>query len=397
MELYEYQERAVSKAESVLKAYDGFAFLCEAGSGKTLMAVTLLNRLIGDSDNCSVLIVCRRVLIKQWEQEVNQLSESSAVFTYEAFDTLSKQHGNYFDYIVVDESHNFKVFSTKRYKMLIKLQKPNQKRIILTGTPIDGKPEQFAPQFTFMDPSIFGSYTRFKDNFCVTDHNNAVVGYKNQSRFRVTINKFSAKAKPEGLPDRTDVYLSMNPSQKVKDSIKHLRETMEWKGSNGILMPIHAQAQYDVAEHTLLSFDSKNIARAVYKLHRLHKKLIVVYHFQRENKQLKFIADKLDINWWEFSTGKNQKDQFIAADSGILIAQQQVLGEGVDGLQHGCNAMLLVSYGYSSTRMVQVQARIHRIGQKNKCYFYTVYHKGYVTEKIKKALKNKDDYNSIHK
>lgn len=80
------------------------------------------------------------------------------------------------DLVIVDESTRFKNPKAKRTKALHKLKAAH--RVILTGTPVTGAPEDVWAPFEFMTPGLFGSFWAFSDRYLERDFFRAVIGIK---------------------------------------------------------------------------------------------------------------------------------------------------------------------------------------------------------------------------
>lgn len=81
------------------------------------------------------------------------------------------------DLAIVDESTRFKTPKAARTKALHRLRA--KRRIILTGTPITGRPEDAWSQFEFVSPGLFGrSFWAFRDRYLARDFFGNVTGLK---------------------------------------------------------------------------------------------------------------------------------------------------------------------------------------------------------------------------
>jgi len=126
------------------------------------------------------------------------------------------------DLIIVDESTVIKSRTAKRTKKLIKLFGHAPYKIIMSGNPIPKGPEEVFAQYSFIDPSIFGtSYTKFRDEYFTTDFFNGIEDWKNEEAKVKYYEKFHSIAfiarKQDCLDLPPKIYevrkLTMSPEQ----------------------------------------------------------------------------------------------------------------------------------------------------------------------------------------
>lgn len=166
----------------------------EMGLGKTLQCLALCHTLLkqgpfgGDRVLQRVLIVCPSSLTSNWNNEINKWlkNERMYAFVVDAKHKLSKfSHQTHipfvivsyemllghsdefkvldFDLVICDEGHRLKNSSTK---LSTALQEMNiQRKILLTGTPIQNDLQEFFTLVDFVNPGILGSYQEFKREF----------------------------------------------------------------------------------------------------------------------------------------------------------------------------------------------------------------------------------------
>jgi SWI/SNF-related matrix-associated actin-dependent regulator 1 of chromatin subfamily A len=75
-------------------------------------------------------------------------------------------HADQFNSIVVDESHNVKDKSTKRYKAILNLALGKDFRLLLSGTPILNRTSELIPQLTILGYLNEETSTVFKREYC---------------------------------------------------------------------------------------------------------------------------------------------------------------------------------------------------------------------------------------
>ena len=148
VDLAEFQEDAVKRAQRILAKYSGVMIADSVGLGKTWIGKRLLEEF-GYFERQKVLVVCPASLRSMWQKELHDASIANVVVTQEimgqpGFDPF--QYGDA-DVILVDESHNFRNHRSQRYEGLEQIitchggrgKKSGQRKkiILLTATPIN--------------------------------------------------------------------------------------------------------------------------------------------------------------------------------------------------------------------------------------------------------------------
>lgn len=239
-----------------------WAFFCEAGTGKTFMAITTAERWFKAKNVDTVIVVCPKTLIFGTWIKV-ELPKHSAV-PYETWGWrpgANKEHiqdlarkvkrkgkllyivinhdglksdnfGTIYKFIekhrsvgwIYDESTAIKNKDTDRFKVASGLAKFAEYKRILTGTPITEGPMDVWAQTEFLQKNILGfsSYYGMKTRYCVLKRRkfgmrsfDEVVGYRDLDDLYRRLSKFSSFLKltdmvdmPEQVPSRVEVELT---------------------------------------------------------------------------------------------------------------------------------------------------------------------------------------------
>lgn len=161
MQLLDYQQEAVNQ----LLNYDNWALFLNTGSGKTITSLTLLEKQ-GHKD---VVILCRKNKVKEWEEDTEKLNINFTILNFHNVHKLEElidiKSGKYF--ILIDESQNIKTATqkSKRWNMLKKLKRYDNKFGLLSGTPQHHKYLDYYTSFFLLD--IYPrTITQFKGEFC---------------------------------------------------------------------------------------------------------------------------------------------------------------------------------------------------------------------------------------
>jgi len=176
MNPFEDQQQAIDK----LQQYKVGALLMEAGTGKTLPAVNLVNSAKPDY---VLYFAPYRAINAQNEKEstiyqVNKWGGFSCTHDFVGIESISNSDRIYLElrtklekahnpFIVVDESLKIKNAHAKRTQRIIELSKMAQYKLILNGTPLSRNLLDIWSQMYFLSPTILNmDQAEFKNTFC---------------------------------------------------------------------------------------------------------------------------------------------------------------------------------------------------------------------------------------
>ena len=176
---------------------EGAILADEMGLGKTLQTIALLwtllkqNPIFGDSPVIKkALIVCPVTLINNWRKEFRKWlgnerigvlvaddkktrltdftmgkSYSVMIIGYEKLRSVQEdlKKGSGVDIVVADEGHRLKTAQNKSALAIKSLN--TERRVILSGTPIQNDLSEFFTMVDFVNPGLLGRYSTFKKGF----------------------------------------------------------------------------------------------------------------------------------------------------------------------------------------------------------------------------------------
>ncbi|GAA5528203.1 helicase-related protein [Herpetosiphon gulosus] len=139
VELTAFQHEAFQKAQRILRRYHGVMIADAVGLGKTFVGKKLLE-LYGYYQRLRALIICPAQLQTMWEREIEEARIPARIISMERLGLADFDPRVYADseFILVDESHNFRNPATQRYQALATIIGSGEpKRVaLLTATPI---------------------------------------------------------------------------------------------------------------------------------------------------------------------------------------------------------------------------------------------------------------------
>lgn len=126
----QYQIDAVIQAKRILESYGGVFISDVVGLGKTYICAMLAKIIKGRK-----LIICPPVLINQWEKARRDFNIAATVESRGKLDKILAG-ADKFDYVFVDEAHNFRNDETESYSLLHKICY-GKKVVLISATPIN--------------------------------------------------------------------------------------------------------------------------------------------------------------------------------------------------------------------------------------------------------------------
>jgi len=147
VDLAEFQDDAVKKARKILARYDGVMIADSVGLGKTWIGKKLLEDYAYHLRQ-KALVVCPASLRDMWTRELQEAKISTIIVSQEELGREEFEVESYgdADVVLIDESHNFRNQTARRYSKLETLLGLNNRKgksggrkkvILLTATPIN--------------------------------------------------------------------------------------------------------------------------------------------------------------------------------------------------------------------------------------------------------------------
>ena len=129
--LHPHQVSAVQRLERAMNEFGG-ALLCdEVGMGKTFVALAIARRFV------SPVVVAPAVLMDMWSQQSKLAGVELPFISFESLSRGRRLNGT-FDLVLIDEAHQVRNPSAKRYKALCRLAARSQV-LMLSATPIHNR------------------------------------------------------------------------------------------------------------------------------------------------------------------------------------------------------------------------------------------------------------------
>ncbi|XP_015114836.1 helicase domino [Diachasma alloeum] len=164
----------------------------EMGLGKTIQTIALLAHLACEKGNWGPhLIIVPTSVMLNWEMECKKWCPGFKILTYygtqkerkakrtgwtkpnafhiciTSYKLVIQDHQSFrrkkWKYLILDEAQNIKNFKSQRWQLLLNFQ--TQRRLLLTGTPLQNNLMELWSLMHFLMPNVFQSHREFKEWF----------------------------------------------------------------------------------------------------------------------------------------------------------------------------------------------------------------------------------------
>lgn len=428
-----HQEKALSLTED----YNRCAYYLDMGLGKTFVGAEKMWEL-----NTKVnLVICQKSKIDDWIDHFKTYYPEDC-YTYNL--TVGKEFANFQNDIVhyggnmqlvgvinydlvfrrsyfchinnftlmLDESSLISNETAKRSKFILKMHPENV--VLLSGTPTAGKYERLWSQLHLLGWEI--GKKAFWKSYVETQwiengdgyKQEVIVGYKHVEHLKKKLAQYGAVfMKTEevlSLPEQTEqnIYVkatkeyryfmknsyllldTLNLCQFKDDSDFHGKDVtprVELVGDNSLTKMLYARqlcGQYH--KEKLEAF--KDLVQST------EDRLIVFYNFNEELNRLKKIAEQFERPVSEVNGKIKDLSAYEQHDDSITFIQYQAGAMGGNYQKANKIIYFTLPLGKGSCDLwEQSKKRIHRIGQKNTCFYYYLLVKGSIEERNLIALR----------
>lgn len=445
--LFQHQRDAYDFALDTFEKGKAVALLADMGTGKSMMTIAITGTLEADKGIKRMLVVCPKSIVGVWEEEFRKFADykyaltvldgtmekKKATFVYMQGSALQIIVVNYEscwrleteiakwkpDIIVCDESSKIKTPSTSQSKALHRLGKQSRYNMILTGTPITGSPLDIFSQYKFLDESIFGgSFYLFRNRYAVMGgyQNRMVIGYRHMDELVSKVHDIAYRIKIEDaveLPPFIDQTRTITLEPKAQSIYRALEQDCYAELSNcevtarNVLTQLLRLAQCTggfikgdiTAEATQVSGAKLDALEDIVDTCLEEEKKVVVFaRFVPEIEAIAAMLKRKKIGYsliYGATTDRAEQVKQFQEDPNIKVFIGQLQTTGMGLTLTASSVAVFYSLDFSYANYEQSRARIHRIGQKQKCLYIHLVCKGTVDEKVLNALKHKGDIAKI--
>lgn len=314
--------------------------------------------------------------------------------------------------IIGDEIHYIKNRNAKRTKCFVKLARPIQYKFFLSGTPIENGPAEFFVILNLLRPDLFPNFITFADRYCDPQYTPWGISYKGATRTK-ELNRLlkkhlmvrrTTKQVMKDLPKlrRTVVPLKVSLreyKQAEKDILSWLYKHRPSKAKKAKRALHLTKMNYLLSMVSEIKF--KEVIKWIDNFLATTNRKLAVYGHHRD------FLTKLYKHYKKNSVivlgGAGHKRKTKAVDAFVhdkkirlIFASLTAMGTGVDGLQKACSDMAIVELIWVGLKLLQVEKRIHRIGQARRVMINYLIALSTIEESVCRAIFRKQkDVNKI--
>lgn len=427
---HEYQRTAIQH----IFDHESSGLFAGVGRGKTSITYTVIEELLANLEIRKVLIVGpKRVISSTWKNEKNKWQHTKdlrlsriigdpkdrikALNTEADVYTVSRDNISWlvsycaatlkrwpFDFVVLDESSNFRNRDAQRYKAIRKIMPRLRRLLLLTGTPFTKTLEGVYNQVYLLDQGqrLGKTLTVFRDQYMIKNYNG--FGYSARPG---AIEKVAELIK--------DICLSINNSDfddvperiDITESIEldNMEAYLEFKKNEVLpiskeieITPVNMGALYS----KLLQFSNGAVYDSEHNYHIVDetKMNVLLEEIEALDGQPVFIAYMFKSDWDRMKKAipgivkletDEQIDAFNRGEIPILASYPSSNAYGLN-LQENCNNLIWYGLPWDLELYIQFVGRIHRQGQRFKTVNKRLIGKGTVEELVLERLE-KNDFN----
>lgn len=237
--LREYQQRGLEWLAMLHRHRLTGILADDMGLGKTIQTLTLLLWLREREGPQPSLVVAPTSVVSVWEDEAVRFAPSMKVALYHgppkireevdvagsdltitSYGVLRRDAPRLaeisFRYVILDEAQSAKNAASQNARAIRKLK--SERRLALTGTPIENRPEELWAAFDFLAPGFLGNLSAFRKRYARAI-NREETGASDRLRSRIgpLVLRRLKKEVARELPDKVEsiVRCDMNPAQRA--------------------------------------------------------------------------------------------------------------------------------------------------------------------------------------
>jgi SNF2 family DNA or RNA helicase len=420
-DLYDSQQRGVDH----LYGTDFTQFVAPMGYGKTAVAMTAIGELIVDGEiSCALVVAPKRVAQLVWpkekgewthlqklrvvtvdgtpEQRLKKLFRTPGDIFVVGIDLipwlcnllkpLADDHP-LFQLLVIDESSRLKNARGVWSKAMRKIAPRFKMRWGLTGTPRpNGYLDQFGPLSVITADKLWGrSYDRWREeHFMATDYQrrNWEIRQDHIPRVEMDIRRYTATVDPSDLADVPELVVRdhwVELPEDIMDDYRRMERKLVAEIGDDVVVAANAGVStiklaqmvqgflYNEDKSALWIHDAK-----LDVLKDMIEKLdgapaLIAYEFQEDLARLRTVWPEL--RWLGAGTSDSQAAQneadWNAGRLPLLALHPAAAGHGLN-LQHGGHQLIWYGMTWSAELYDQTIKRIHRQGQKERCFIHRI-------------------------
>jgi superfamily II DNA or RNA helicase len=396
----------------------------DMGLGKTLQAIALLS-LVHKNQQQPAIIIMPNSLLFNWENELKRFAPHLSYSVYygktrdlnESFKAniilttynivrldIRQLKERSYHYIILDESQAIKNYDAKTTKAVCLLKSSH--RLALSGTPIENNITELYSLFSFLEPTMFGPFNKFKDKYlCNIMEGNRAVTEELRARVFPFILRRMKEDVLDDLPDLSEnvIYVEMNEKQKKLYEVKR-------KIALGLIGNSKMQVTFfealselrriasipEIVSHGQIPSPKADLLteRICQTLEGEKKKVVVFFHFLGGIETIGKRLDEYHIGYETITGATRNRKKVIEkfnTDENCKVLLMTLKTGGVGLNLTVADTVFIYEPWWNKAAEIQGIDRLHRIGQKQKVFSYSIISKGSIEERILELQELKTD------
>ncbi|MCC2124843.1 DEAD/DEAH box helicase [Lachnospiraceae bacterium CLA-AA-H276] len=323
------------------------------------------------------------------------------------------------DMVIADESQRIKSHDAQQSKAMHKLGDVAKYKLILSGTPVQNNAIDIFSQYRFLDPTVFGmNFYAFRNRYAIMGgfSNRQIVSYKDLDELIKKEHSIAYRVTKEealDLPEQTFITRNIRMNTKDRNLYDQIRRNSfaELESGGQITAPTVLTKLLRLQQFTggFIQADEGDKPELVFrgKLDALEdiledyvieaeKKLVVFCRFRPEIDLIQRLLDRRKIRYCSIygdikidDRGDIVKEFQTNPKVKVFLAQIDTAGLGITLTAADTCVYYSVNFNYAAYS--QSLARIHRIGQRNRCTYIHLVVEKTIDETVLKALAKKED------
>ncbi len=422
--LRDYQVEGVKWMRYLHDVNLGGCLADDMGLGKTLQTIMLLLTIYPLCKKPS-LIVMPKSLIFNWKSEIEKFApklkysiyygsnrdlksamKAQVILTSYATvrNDVEQLMNKEFEYLILDESQYIKNVSAQISRS-VKLLKANH-RLALSGTPIENNLTELYSLFSFLNPAMFGSIEEFNARYAIPiqkEGNEEVTLSLRKKIFPFMLRRLKEDVLTQ-LPERVEqrCYVEMSPEQarfyEERRSYykEHIEQSIATQGLEKSQLEIFkaltelrriASVPESLSSDTIASpkidMLMENLLQAVANDH----KVVVFFNYIAGIEIVGEALEKEGIRYATMTGATNNREKVVTefqtdTECKVLLMTLKTGGVGLN--LTAADTVYIFEPWWNKSAENQAISRLHRIGQHNTVFAYSIITLGTIEEKIAK-------------
>ena len=400
----------------------------EAGTGKTMIALTWIYDHLISGEVDEVLVICPHSIISSWEKAISKMAEfgysedeieivrdAISIVSYNSVWVRNKTYrrgrkgdrkymirppyDKYWGAIFCDESHRLGDPTSVQTTVILRMVDLTPHRFAMTGTPDSQKYSKLYGQLKFIEPSLFENYKEFDRRYVLAkDFFNNPVRY-DVSALESLKRQYGAVARLRecfDMPDSTETDVPVPLTAKGVTAYKSmLKLDGADYGVSFVTAGVGSMKAKQVCSGFVYDDDHKPVPIPNGKIEALSDildsregKVVIFCHYIPSLDNICALLESLHLRYIRYDSSARddvwadfQNDPSIK----VIAIQYQRGSEGLDLFSSDCTVFFEPTS--SAYVLEQAKARIMRKGQTKKCSYYYIYAPDTLEERMMRSVR----------